>query len=257
MANPNLTPVNAVIIDDEQDSRDALQLMLETFCPSVAVIGVADSVASGHRLLSDLSPDLVFLDIEMRDGNGFELLNQFASKKTTGFKVIFVTGYDNYAVKAFKYLAIDYLMKPVDPDDLQDAIQKVADSLRYDAVQSEVFEQIARKEDPDRLVVPGLNHHRVLRFDEISVISANGNYVFFKLTDQSQHLASRNLMYYEQWLPSNIFFRVHKSHIVNLNHVRDINSGGDRRVTLTNDLEVPLSVRKMPLLMKLLRGGAL
>ncbi len=245
--------MKAVIIDDERDSRDALSLLLESFCPLVNVIGQADGLSQGHQLLESTQPDLVFLDIELRDGNGFELLNQFANNKQGGFKVIFVTGYDNYAVKAFKYLAIDYLLKPVDPDDLIAGVKKVAESLRYDAVQSEVFEQIAKKEDPDRLVVPGMNHHRVLRFDEISAISANGNYVFFRLSDMSEYLASRSLVYYEQWLPETIFFRVHKSHIVNINHVRNINSGAERLVTLANNLQIPLSVRKMPLLLKRLK----
>lgn len=245
--------IRALLVDDERDSLDALALMLESFCTGIEVVAEAQGVTAGLEQIQESKPDLIFLDIEMKDGNGFDLLTAASEAGYSGFKVIFVTGYDQYAVKAFKYLAIDYLLKPVDPDDLQEAVQRVEKALMYESLQAQVYDQIRNNKSPDRIVIPGSSKHKVLRFEEITEISANGNYVFFKLVDGSQHLASHTLLYYEKWLPQEVFFRTHKSHIINLNHLKDLDSGSSGSITMSNNTQVPISVRKRPQLMKVLK----
>jgi len=242
-------PLTALLIDDEPDSRIALRKLLEFNCPHVQVIGEADGVANALTMVKQTTPELLLLDIRIADGTGFDLLNQLQTESHK-YKVVFITGYDQYAVKAFKYLAIDYLLKPVDPDELEAAIDKVTGALHYDALQNSAYQKLSRKREADSLVIAGLKNHKVLRFKDIGSLQANGSYVFFNMMDSTQHLASHSISHYEQFLPASLFVRTHRSWLVNLEQIGELKG---TEIRLRNGALVPVSVRKRPAIMKLLR----
>ena len=211
--HPN-RPLTAVIIDDEPDSRIALRKLLELYAPHVEVLAEGGGVEEGLAVVTQARPELLLLDIRIADGTGFDLLNRLRENGVP-CKVVFVTGFDQYAVKAFKYLAIDYLLKPVDPDELELAMGKVADALNYDALQAAAYDELAPGREPESLVIAGLKSHKVLRIADIATLQANGNYVFFNMLNGEQHLASHTLAHYEQMLPETRFVRAHRSWLVN------------------------------------------
>ncbi|MDD4385672.1 MAG: LytTR family DNA-binding domain-containing protein [Bacteroidales bacterium] len=246
--------ISAVIIDDEKLAREALANMLKMFCPDVNLIGEADGVESGVETIRRLEPDAVFLDIQMPDGSGFDLLKEFAS---ISFKFVFITAYQEYAIQAFKYSAIDYILKPIDPIDLVAAVEKLHESVLNEDTNKKFqafIENIQwHEKNPQKIVLKTFDTVIVAEKESIIRCESENNYTMFYFTDKPKVLVSKTLKEFDVLLSSSGFFRVHQSHLVNLNFVAKYNRFPDSHVELTQGQIIPVSVRKRELLVTLLK----
>jgi len=220
--------IRAVIIDDEQPAREVLVNFLSEYCPDVEVVARAASVSSGYNAIRKTSPDLVFLDIEMPDGKGFDLLNRFES---VNFKVIFVTAYSEYAIKAFRFSAVDYLLKPVKIDELIDAVDRVRKAGRP-GISSEIISSLLSnlREDSSRqstLIIPNIKGFEVLRVPDIIMCQADGYCTNFHIAGERKVVSSKNLKHFNGLLEDHNFLRVHHSYLVNLDHVTGYTRQGE------------------------------
>ena len=212
--------IRAVIIDDEKLARDVISNYLQDYCQDVEVVATASSLKTAWSAIQKTSPDLVFLDIEMPDGNGFDLLNMF---EKIDFKVIFVTAYSEYAIKAFRFSAIDYLLKPVKIDELIDAVARVR-STSTPGITSEIISSLLnniRGNSPRQstLIIPNIKGFEVLRVTDIIMCQADGYCTNFHLSGNRKVVSSRNLKHFDGLLADQNFLRVHHSYLVNLDHV--------------------------------------
>lgn len=236
---------NIALIDDEPSARTvARELLTENF-PEVRIVGEAGGIKEGHKLIETTKPDLVLLDIDMPDGTGFDLLGQW---KEPPFKVIFITAFDQFAVKAFQFAAFDYLLKPFDPLALLHDIQKLlqaGSTPPYPAPQQldALFTTVASKK-PDRLLIPHQNGFHVIPLEELLCVQSEGSYSYLYSKNQSKILSSRPIAQYEEMLPAGVFQRVHQSYILNLLEVRAFSQGDDMEISLSNGQKVPVSRRK-------------
>ncbi len=236
----------AIIIDDEPDAIDSLEFKIKKFCHNVGIVGSAKNVTEGLREIRDKKPDIVFLDIEMPNENGFDLLDKI---KERNFEVIFVTAYNNYAIKAFKYSAIDYLLKPVDIKELIAAVERI-EKVRVKGVDSNrrynILLENLKTDSPSKLAVPQIGHTEYLDQNDILKIDAERCYSIITLLNKQQLTVSQNLSSLTNSLSDNkIFMRIHKSHIVNLNHVKSMKLkkyGGV--VEMVDGTQIELSHRK-------------
>ncbi len=214
--------IKAVIIDDEPRARDILGKHLEkSFSKRVKVVAEADDVQSGIQVIKETKPDLVFLDINLTTGSGFELLNQLRDYE---FEVIFVTAYDSYAVKAFQFSAFGYLMKPIRPQELTDVINRVEDyiNVRKDDLQMRLkilVENYGDDRSIKKLVISSQKGFQVSNIEDIVRLEGDGNYTRFIFTDGTRDMTSKRIGEYEELLNDFGFFRIHQSTIVNLRHV--------------------------------------
>ncbi len=237
--------MTAVIIDDEQDSRDIIEGYLTRYCPDVEVLGFGKDVPTGVDAIRQHRPDIVFLDIEMPFGNAFDLLEQV---EEIDFETIFVTAYDNYAIQAINRSAAFYLLKPVDIDELVEAVEKIkkekeqADYVTHAKVLAENIRIAAKQEQ--KLMLPTLSGFDIIKAKEVVNCSAEDNLTRFFLLDGSEKLICRTLKYYEEVLEELGFCRVHRSHLVNLEHVASYTKGKGGYLTLTNGKMVEVSNSK-------------
>lgn len=246
--------LTAVIIDDENNARELLAGLLRLYCPDITIVGEADGVVSGIETINRLEPDVVFLDIQMPDGTGFDLLKQFAS---INFKYVFVTAYQEFAIRAFKFSAIDYILKPIDPSDLIVAVDKLQHSLLAEETNKKFVAFIDNiqwhEEDPQKIVLRTTDSVIVAEKDSIVRCESENNYTLFNFIDRPNVLVSKTLKEYEELLTPSGFFRVHQSHLVNMKFVASYKRYPESYVTLTNGEHIPVSVRKRDLVIKLLK----
>ncbi len=235
--------IKAVIIDDEQHSRNLINNMLSNFIDGVELIGEAKDVPSGIQLIKEKTPDLVFLDIEMPGGDGFSILNAF---EELNFKVIFITGYDQYAIKAIKYAALDYLLKPIGLNELELAIKKYK-QLGVDQKSSINFlhsKYQDRSKLLDEIILPGHADYAVISINQILRIESRRNHVVFYLENSIARVSTQPLSLYEDILPPNLFFRIHKSYIVNCAKVRNVETGRGGKVFLVDGTSLSIATRR-------------
>lgn len=242
--------LKCIIVDDELSARRVLSSLCSEFCPKVEVIGEADSAMTAFDLINEKSPDFIFLDIRMPIKDGFQLLEMF---KEISFKVVFTTAYDQYAVQAFKFSAIDYLLKPIDIDELITAVDKVCKSKdkEGDIERIEVLKKNMNTASSSKIALPTSDGFVFLDSDAIIRCEAYGNYTkVFQEGDNRPILVTQTLKYFENLLEESSFFRIHKSYIVNLSHVRRFIKGKPAKVVLSDAAEVEVSVRKKELLVQ-------
>lgn len=235
--------MRAIIVDDKEVMRDNLSSLLSIYAPNVSIVGEADGVRSGIDRIRTLKPDLVFLDVEMEDGTGFDMLSQLAH---IDFKVIFVTGHDDHAIRAFKFSALDYLLKPVDPDDLMRAISKAEETSSNDhKLKKQTFiENEQRKDTSKRIVLNDIQNTYLIAISDIVRCEADINYTRFYLSDGREITVSKTLKHFDQLLVGYNFFRTHQSHLVNLEFFERLDKTEGGVVFLTNGHHVPVSTRK-------------
>ncbi|MEP7264013.1 MAG: LytTR family DNA-binding domain-containing protein [Bacteroidota bacterium] len=209
--------MKACIVDDEKKGRDSLQTLLEQYCSEVEVVGQADSVENAYQFILKNKPELVFLDVEMPQGSGFELLKKF---DRISFKTIFVTAHQHYAIKAIRFSAIDYLLKPVDVDELVAAVQNAVQSDRQNQQQqyTGLLENLEHA-GPNKIAIPVKDGVTFIDPCDIIRLQADGTYTHI-FTGTGKYTASRNIKEYEELLSDQFFFRAHNSHLINLKHVR-------------------------------------
>lgn len=237
--------IKTIIVDDEEKSRVTLSNLLTKHCPSITVIDQCDSVANTIKSISKNTPDLVFLDIEMPFENGFTL---FEKIKNPSFQVIFTTAYDQYAIKAIKYSALDYLLKPVDVDDLKLAIEKCAEKKNSNGNRSDDYEMLLSalklKNKSAKIAVPTFEGLQMISANEIVKCVADESYTHITLTDGSKLVVSRILKEFEDLLSDFNFFRVHNSSLINLTQVKKYVKGDGGYVVMSDDETVEVSRRK-------------
>lgn len=236
--------LKAVIVDDEEAARVLIKSLLANFRPNVQVIGEASTVKQGIELLRERKPDLVFLDIKMSDGTGFDLLDQLENKNS--LKIIFTTAYDEFALKAFQFQAIDYLLKPIDPYQLEravDKIQNIHDGQFYGEQIEQLLQAIQQKE-VNTLAVSTGEGWIFLKLKEISHLSSNGGYTTFFTKQGEKHMVAKTIKDYEALLPGEHFFRVHQSYIVNFQYVKKVLKEDGAVILMEDDTKIPLSRRK-------------
>ena len=235
--------LKSVIIDDEQNARDILSFLLQRYCPTIELVGTAEGVKSATSLIRQTKPDLIFLDINMRDGSGFELLDAFEEFE---FQVVFVTAYDEYALKAFNYNALDYLVKPVDQDALIRTIARIED-LKQHYVQN--YTKPINPDSFDNVVVfHNYEYHKIILADIVYCQSDN-NYTNFYVTGRDKPiLSSKTLKHYEELLPDSAFIRIHQSYLINIASVIKFDSNNSI-ITLRGGFELPVSSRKKSLVL--------
>lgn len=238
--------IRTIIIDDEQHCIDRLvNLLTAEHSAEVSVVGTAATVAEGTRLVSLLHPALIFLDVQVQDQLGFEVLKAMPSKDT---EVIFTTGYEQFALQAIKFSAIDYLLKPVDKDDLHIALSKLSDQLskkmtvaKLETLLSNIEKKNSR---PGKILVPTINGFELLDVEEIIRCESDINYTTLFLKDKKKLLVARTLKEFESLLQDHNFFRVHNSHLVNLQFIKSYHKGKGGVVYLSDGSQVEVSSRR-------------
>lgn len=230
--------LKTIIIDDEPDSIKLLQLQLSQHCPEVEVVGTYTSSVKALPEIEKLQPDLIFLDIEMPVMNGFELLEKILHLP---FSVIFITAYNHYALKAFRFNAVDYLVKPVDADDLIDAVGKAAKRIKPTATQLSLLQKQLRGEPVTRIAIPGQQGGiSFIDLNDIIYSEASNNYSKLILADGSRYLISKTLKDVQEVLEEEHFLRVHRQYIINLNHVKQFNRN-EGVLTMDNGDHIPIA----------------
>ncbi|MEM6769064.1 MAG: LytTR family DNA-binding domain-containing protein [Bacteroidota bacterium] len=249
--------MRTLIIDDETPSREALRHYLSKYCPEVTVVGEADGVAAGLKAIKAHHPELIFLDIEMPFGNGFDLLEQLP--EDTELEVVFVTAYEQYALRALRLSAAHYLLKPVAIDDLIDAVAKVKERLglrEQREVTKTLLENLKQRggEVPKRIALPLLEGLEIVTPDEIRYCEAADNFTSFYLVDGRKLLICRKLKYYTELLAPAGFFRIHRSSVVNLSLIKRYHRGKGGAVVLDDGTELPVAAARKQELLGLLAG---
>ncbi len=246
--------MRVVIIEDEINVRKGFIKLLNTFCPEIQIVGVADSVESGLKVINTTDFDLLFLDINLPDGSGFDLMYRLSS---IDFKLIFVTAYGKYAVDAFKLSAVDYLLKPVAPDLLKKAIEKVKFSIQQTLSinRVEVLESNLNKpnDQENKIILKDQDSLHLVQIKEIIFCKAEGSYTKFMISNESKIYTSTNLKEYEQLLLPYNFMRCHHSYLVNLNHVVALKKQDGGYLETTNKEQIPISTRKKASLIEKLK----
>ena len=237
--------IKAIIVDDELGARESLSKMIEKNCKQLEIIAKADSMLAAFEAITNKQPDLVFLDIEMPNGNAFDLLEKF---KEINFNIIFTTAYDHYAIKAIKFSALDYILKPIDPEELVEAVKrfekKQTDQPNVLDKQFKTLLSNVRPENKLKKVgIPDGDGLIFINLSDIIRCESDGNYTFFILTNGKKIIASRTLGEYEQMFAEDNFFRIHRSHLVNLQHVKKYIKGEGGYVIMSDDSQVEVSRR--------------
>ncbi len=237
--------ITAIIVDDEQKSISTLQKIISDYCTYVKIIGTTDNIMSAHSLILSLKPQLVFLDVEMPYGNGFDLLNTFDD---INFEVIFITAYNQYAITAFKYASIDYLLKPVNITQLQEAIVRADKRIteKTNAQNYILLKQNLQVENANeqRIILTDNNEQHLIKINDISYCIADGSYTFIHLVNNKRYYASKNLKEFEDMLPTDYFFRIHYGHIINIRHISKLQKGRSGSVIMQDGKELEIAARR-------------
>jgi two-component system LytT family response regulator len=235
--------LTAIIIDDEQNGRIALQQKIQDYCSNIHVMGEAENGEEGMKLIEKFHPAIVFLDIEMPRMDGFEMLHQLPEKN---FHLIFTTAYDQYAIKAIKCSAFDYLLKPIDIEELKMAVSRISNQPAQQTEKKlDTLEQNLYGKNPfNKIAIPTMDGLLFFKIDDIIQLEANSNYTTIYFNSQPKLTASKTLKEFDELLPSDIFFRPHHSHIINLNYIKRYIKGDGGTIEMQNGNLVDVARRK-------------
>ncbi|WP_299162892.1 LytTR family DNA-binding domain-containing protein [uncultured Tenacibaculum sp.] len=249
--------ISAVVIDDEINSVKLLIRFIKKYCPEVEVIGEAYTKKDAISLINTKQPNILFLDVRLDVGLSFDLLNELTYKNA---KIIFVTAYDEYAVKAFKYNAIDYILKPINIDELVVAVENAIEDIKKDIYTSD--EQLNRTHDSildtkyefNFIAIPTIKRIDFVSIKDIIYLKSDGRYTFLHLINDKNIIATRNLGEYESTLNPSVFFRIHKSYLANLNFVTSIFKGDGFYCEMKNGEQIPVARRRVEFLLDLVNS---
>ena len=234
--------MRAVIIEDIREAQEYLANILEEFCPEVEMAGVADGVLNGAKLIREKRPDLIFLDVELTDGTGFDLLQILSDIQA---QVIFTTASEGYAIDAFRVSAVDYLLKPVDADDLISAVKRAQRMAQTPEQMHLLKEQLKTSAKiPKRLALHTLDKIHIVEVSEIVRIESDGNYSNFHLADKTKIMVTRTLKEYDKLLAAAGFIRVHQSHLINGLQLKTFIKTDGGYCIMQDGSKVPVSTRK-------------
>lgn len=251
--------ITAILIDDDANLRNGLKGMLQLYAPEIDIIGEADSVKTGVLIIQALQPQIVFMDIQLGDGNGFDILEQLAQKNgkaTTN--VVFVTAYEEYAIKAFRFSALDFLLKPIDPEELLKVIGKIKKVVEKSDNYAHIdllLENIRKKVDTfKRIALSTSDGIHLFDISDIIRCESEDNYTKFIIKNNKPILISKTLKEYEELLGEHGFERIHQSHLINLTYLKSYIKKDGGYVVMSDNSNLPISQRKKDRLQELLRN---
>ena len=243
--------ITAIIIDDEASSRNALKQKLTNHCTDVLITAECENGEEGIKNIEEKKPGIVFLDVEMPRMNGFTMLQQLHNRD---FELIFITAYDHYAIKAIKFSALDYLVKPVEIDDLKAAVEKAAQKRKHSAGNERIDlllqNLMNEKKEQQRIAIPSMEGLQFISMSDIIYLEAQSNYTVIYLTDSYKLTVSKTLKDFEELLPPAVFIRIHHSHIINRNAVEKYIKGEGGQVVMKNGVTLDVARRKKEEFMK-------
>lgn len=242
--------LRAVLIDDEESSLNSLRQKILQHCPEIEIIASCNIPETGIEMINTLHPDLVFLDIEMPVINGFTLLQRV---KNRNFELIFVTAYDHYAIKAIRYSALDYLVKPVEVTELKEAVKRSLEkkkNLPNQRLELLLEHAANEKKQFKNLALPTQEGLQFVKVRDIIYLEASGNYTKFHMVNNNKYMASKTLKDFEEMLPNDIFIRIHNSSIINKEYVIKYVRGEGGQVVLYKDIVLDVSKRKKAIFLK-------
>ncbi|MDB5281760.1 MAG: DNA-binding response regulator [Bacteroidota bacterium] len=241
--------INAVIVDDEKAGIENLKALLAKYCPQIKIKGEAENYNVAKKVIDEVKPQLVFLDIEMPFGNGFELL---AAYEQVPFEVIFVTAFEKYALKAIRLSACDYILKPIEISELIAAVIKAAERITFKTEGHNLKFLLAnvKAADKDRkIALPSLHGMIFVKMTDIIHCEADGGYTWFHFTNREKLLVTKNLGEYEDLLGEKDFVRVHHAHLINYNHIIEFKKGNAPIVIMSDGSPITVSQRKRDILL--------
>jgi len=247
--------IRTVIVDDEKKARETVAGILKLYCPNVQVVAEAKDVSSAVEAIHAHKPDLVLLDINMPRESGFDLLKKVDARQ---FKLVFITAYEEYAVKAFRCSALDYILKPVNPDELKEAVDKVESLLEKEHIDVRLETFLSNMASPNRdikkIVLKTSDSIHVVNVQDIVRCEADRNYTVFYLVGEKKILVSNTLKEYDELLSAYRFFRAHQSHLVNIDFIERYEKKEGGCLVMKDKSTVPVSVRKKETLLSLLES---
>jgi two-component system, LytTR family, response regulator len=248
--------INSIIIDDEPNNIENIQSILQRHYPEINVVATAANAGDGIAAIDKLKPDLVFLDIQMPGRSGFDLLKAFPR---ISFEIIFITAYDQYGIQAIKFSALDYLLKPIDPEEFKSAIQKAKDKISSRQTNHSIqnlLEYIKRgQNETPKMALPTLEEIRYVPVTGIVRCQASDNYTLFHLDSGEQVLVCRTLKEYAGLLATHGFVRTHQSHLVNIDFVKSYLKEDGGSLLLKDHTKIPISRQNRDLVKEVLNGG--
>lgn len=231
--------LRAILIDDEPDCLQLLALQIKQYCPGVEVSAQMSSPEEGLQAIRSLHPDIVFLDVEMPRMNGFQLLEQL---ETISFSLIFITAYNEFALKAFRFSALDYLLKPLDVSQLVEAVKRAEKRQRIDQGQLDMLRyQIREGKYPSKIAVPFQSGVVFVELSELVYCEADSNYTKLILANGKTHLLSKTLKDVQEVLEERSFLRVHRHYLINLEHIKMYHKGDGSYLVMTGDISIPVA----------------
>ncbi|MBK7446274.1 MAG: response regulator [Ignavibacteria bacterium] len=226
--------IKGLIVDDELSGRENLKILIESYCTEIKVVGTASSAAEAKCMIGHLSPDVVFLDVNMPVLDGFDFLESVDSSK---FKIVFVTAHEEHAIKAIKAKAVDYLLKPIDIKELQQTVKRLADHFKN-------IDNVITSVQKDKVILPASYGFTAVNADEIIRLEAEDCYTHIFTVNDKKITVSKTLKEIEEKVSDRLFFRVHKSHLINLGHIKDYSKLDGGCITMSDGAKIQVSRRK-------------
>lgn len=245
---------NCLIVDDEERARNAIAKMVSIYCPQLKIAGTAANIEEAEEKVEKLNPDLVFLDIDIGTTTAFDLLEKTGVDR---FQIIFITAFSEYAIRAFELSAIDYLLKPVDPERLTQAVEKALKQKDQGSLQTQFSNLFQNLSEPRKLVISTQDGMYAFELEEIVRCEADGNYTRFFFKKTNSLVVATTLMDYERKLGVHGFFRVHKKHLINTQYFRKIEKSPADLVELTTGDKIPLAWRRKEDLTEFIKGRSI
>jgi two-component system, LytTR family, response regulator len=251
--------ITAVLIDDDKHLRKGLKALLERYTNDIVMIGEAESVKTGVKLLEKLQPQVIFLDIHLSDGTGFDILEQLANKGgKTNAHIVFITAHEQYAVKAFKFSALDFILKPVDPEELQNSIAKIKEVVgktnSFEHIDL-LLENIRKKVDNyKRIALSTSDGIHLFEVSDIIRCESKGNYTEFFIKNHKPVLISKTLKEYEEMLTEHGFERIHQSHLINLTYLKSYIKSDGGYVVMADNTNISIAQSKKERLQELIKA---
>jgi len=230
-----LSKLTAIIVDDEFHGRENLKLLIENYCPEIEILSCADSVNAASQLVKTNKPDVVFLDIEMPVLDGFDFVDEFDNPN---FLIVFVSAHEEFGIKAVKSGAIDYILKPINIKELKQCVKKLLHVINKQNRNEPV-------QDSDKLILPDTYGFNVFALDDVIRLEADGCYTIVVIKNEKKKIISRTLKEFEETLPKEKFFRIHKSHLINLNYIKDYSNIDGYYVKMIDGTKLEISRRKV------------
>lgn len=249
--------ITAILIDDDINLRNGMKALLERTAPEIQIIGEADSVETGVVLMKKTQPQVVFLDIHLGDGSGFDILEEVSKSIKINSQIVFITAHEQYAIKAFRFSALDFLLKPVDPEELEKVIEKVKSIVHKNDSVAHIdllLENIRKKVDNfKRIALSNADGVHLFEISDIIRCESLDNYTKFYIKNNKPILISKTLKEYEELLAEHGFERIHQSHLINLNYLKSYIKKDGGYVVMADETHLPISHRKKERLQEILR----